>query len=411
MNKKVLTITSLLALTCLVGCGDNTASGNANPEHIPSADVNEKVDNASTKYPEELLLNHRVVSIIVGEEMELKAIAQFGYDPANLVFEVKDSKIASINENGMVKGLKSGETEIYAKDKDNPDFGATVKVIVSAKINQEEANVIADGLKKINEDDEHFNKVVDFELYCKSKYRVDDSDPDNVKETLVSYDRYDQRMTISLNDAYFRILETDEEIKTENGASDFTNYEWVFYTNEFFDTYVYHQTGDVKNYYRAKTQSYMEKNRIDPLNDILDNLFVSGKEVLTNTMSSAKISRFSGALGSADTGTDRKIGSNGDGQVVFQYTSTFTDAADQDDESRYGIPFGTPLNYLQTVRYTVQNERVVASIIIQDVTYSIDGVKYHERYDIDHTYYEFTDESLYVPNRKEYTQVDTLFSV
>ena len=414
-NKKVFLLISLISITYLVGCKKEEES------LFTAPDVADSVDKTAKTYPDELLVNHRLASLVKGEKYELRPLRQFNYDGSNLTYISKDPSIASVDANGLVEGLSAGETEITIADKDNPAFATTIKVIVHAKIDQNRATELSDAFKLVNEED--VNSVVDYELYEKTIYKVD-GEGENAKETMLSYDRYDQRMSVSYDDAYFRIWETDAEIKTEDGAVDFTNYEWIFYTNAFFDTYVYHQTGDVKNYYRAATQSYMETEevdpetgeavpgkRIDPLNDILDNLFVSGHEILTNTVDNSKIAHFNGALGSSDSGTNRLIGSNGDGEVFFQYTVHFDEAADQDDESRYGIPFGTPVSIDQTARYTVKNNRLISADIHLDETYEIDGQSYHEAYDINHLYEEFTKDSLYVPNRKEYTEVDRLFAI
>lgn len=412
MNKRLLLVTSVLALTSLAGCSEE-ASAVFGPTVIPEADKSEKLENNPAIYPDELLMNHRVASLLVGEKYELKPMRQFNYEIANVTYTSKNPAIATVDANGEITGVKGGETEIVCADKNNPDFSATVKVIVSPKINQSTATELADEIKAQTKDaEEARNTLIDFELYEKTIYKVSGEGENRVKE-LQSYDRYDQRMTISVDDAYFRIWETDAEIRTTDGAIDFTNYEWIFYTNAFFDTYIYHQTGDVKNYFPVATQSYMDGNRIDPLNAILDNLFVSGSEILTNTLSQSKVTRITGSLGSGTSGSNRILGSLGDGQVVFQSTDNFEDTADQDDESRYGIPFGTKLTQVQTARYSIKDNRLIASAIHLDESYVIDGQEYLAEYDIDHAYYELDDPKtqIYVPNRKEYTQVDTLFSI
>ena len=424
-NKKLVFFTSLFAVTCLTACGGGKSpSSSAAPAPSSSAESSSSssessklgptpiilpdggdpdvFDNREDYLPNELLLNHRLISVLPRETYQLRPIKQFKYDGSNVAFESKDPSIASVDETGLVKGVTAGETEIVAYDKDHPEFNTTVPVIVNASLSLLEAQMLGESFKAINEDG--LTKLVDYEMYEKSIYKNDE---------LVSYDRYDQRMVGSIDDGYFRIWETDAEVKTKDGSYDFTNYEWIFYTNPYFDTYIYHQTGDVKNYLRVPNQDYMDGSRVKPLEDILDNLFTSGSEIFTNMFGNAKLSKFTGLIQAEDeTFYDTLFGSNGEGQMVMGCTIFFDDSeADQDDETRYGIPYGTPTPTEQGMRFTVIDNRVRSFAIDIVETYEIGDDHYREEYKIDHYYEDFTDESLYIPDRKQYTQVDSIFDV
>ena len=105
-------------------------------------------------------------------------------------------------------------------------------------------------------------------------------------------------------------------------------------------------------------------------------------------------------------------GSLGDGQMIYGCTVHFDDeTADQDTETRYGIPYGTPTPATQAMRYAVKDNRVIALAIHLEETYTIGEDNYVEIYDIDHTYYDFDEDTLYIPNKKDYTLVDSLFSI
>ena len=134
-NKKVLFLTSLLAVATLAGCGAKTSSqpkndGVPTSMIIPEASKIEAVENNKVTYPSELLVNHRIAAMMVNETLQLEATEQFGYDAKNVKFEVKDATIATVDENGLVTGLKAGETEIVVTDKNNPEFKRTVPVSV-----------------------------------------------------------------------------------------------------------------------------------------------------------------------------------------------------------------------------------------------------------------------------------------
>ena len=415
MNKKVILLTSLLAIASLTGCGKNSPSSSAAPSSkapqdngvpsemmIPEANAGEtQTFTPEATYPDELLMNHRFASLLVGETYDLKAIDQFNYSP-ELVFECADTNIATVNENGRITGVSEGETEITVSDKNNPDFKTTVSVIVSPEITEDEAKDLATDFLAIDESD--YNKVVDYNMYEKTIYKNGE---------MVSYDRYDERMSVSKPDAYFRIWETDCEIRVKEGSKDFTNYDWIFYTNPFYDTYVFHQVGDIKTYYPAATQSYMEQDRTAPLLDILDNLFVSGSAVFENPFNNALLSGFADMVGAGYSNVkDEYYGSLGEGQMIYGCTVIFdSSTASQDDESRYGIPYGTPTPATQAMRYTVIDNRVAALAIYIEEEYTIGEDDYLEVYEMDHTFYEFTDEDLFVPNRKDYALVDYLFAI
>ena len=373
------------------------------PITLPEPDVTEEFDNSKDYLPDEILLNHRFASILVNEEYQLSPIAQYRYDGSNLQYESADPSIVTVSDNGLLKGIKAGKTNVLVSDKDHPELQYTLPVTVNAELSADAAASLAEDLDAI--DESGFNQIVDLELYEKSVYRAGE---------LIRYDRFDQRMVGSVPDGYFRIWETDCEVKTQQGAADFTNYEWIFHTNRFYDTYIYHTTGNTNNYLRVPTQSYMDAgSRIAPVNEILDNIFTSGSEIFTNMFDNAKLSRFTDMITEDYSNvTNKKIGSNGDGQCVFVCDISFpNETADQDDETRYGIPFGTKMPAVQGMRYIVENNRMIGYTVHLTCEYEIDGVKYNEVYDIDHKYEEFTAERVFDPDKTTYTQVFDLFDL
>lgn len=445
-NNKVLFLTSLLAVTCLVGCGSNThksslpetsssdpassetssssevsssseassseessssssSSSNPGPTPItlPEADETKEFDNTVPYYPKEILLNHRLASILINEEYQLAPIGQYKYDGSTLQYVSKDPSIVTVDETGLLKGIKAGKTEVEVSDKNNPNLKTTVPVTVNKECDEDEAATISEALAAI--DESGLNQLVDNEMYEKRVYKNGE---------MIRYDRFDQRMTISLPDGYFRIWETDAEIKTQNGSADYTNYEWIFHNNRFFDTYIYHTTGNLNNYLRVPTQSFMDEGvRIAPVYEILDNIFTSGREILDKNIKNAKLSDFTDTI-TADYNnvTNKKLGSNGEGQCIFACDISFAnETADQDDESRYGIPFGTPMPAVQSMRYVVENNKLIGYSVHLVSDYEIDGVPYQDVYDIDHKYDEFTAEKVYDPDRSTYTQVFDLFDL
>ena len=432
-NKTVLFLASLLATTTLASCNGNNKSSSSAPVNdgvptsmiIPEASQNEEEVGEDAYYPDEILLNHRTATIFVDEEYQLSPIEQFRYTGEDLTYKSADESIVTVDATGKLKGIAAGEADILVADKNNPDLNTTVRVTVSPELSfTADSTTISSLVTELGKvDEEKITEFVDYEMYEKRIYKVVKDEQGNPvldenqepKLVLQSYDRYDQRMTLSKSDAYLRIWETDAEVRVETGSTDFTNYEWIFYTNPFYDTYTFHTTCDVKNYYVAATQSFMEDERIEPLYNILDNIFVSGREVFTNSLDNRKTSRFTDIITSDYTNVpSKRIGSNGAGNMIFEDTINFdNETADQDDETRYGIPYGTPTPAVQTARYNVKNNVLIASAIHLEETYDIGDDSFVEKYDIDHKFEDFDEQrsQIYVPDRKEYTEVDMLFSV
>ena len=179
---------------------------------------------------------------------------------------------------------------------------------------------------------------------------------------------------------------------------------------------MYHQTGDVKNFIRVQTQDYVgKKERYEVLMLILDNLFTSGSGIFEQTFRYGVMSNFLTKYGIMD-GSDSSIedlvvASRGEGCAMVSFAFTDTDSADLDDENRYGIPYGTEIELHQVMRFAVENDKVISCAIEQTQDYEIAGDQYREVLTIDNTFTDITPDDLFMPNRKDYTEVDSLFDL
>ena len=414
MKNKLTILVTLLSVASLVGCNSS-----AKPETadfvIPTADTSDVI--APTKVtPAKLLLNHKVAALRKGEEFKLVGLERENMTATNLSYTVKNDKICSVSNDGTITGLKKGETEIEVVDNDYPELKVTVPVYVHDAYSKEMYSMDAvSRLSTLAESDaeKNYNEVADYELRTIALYKND------VRQT---YDCWDELLVSSKPEAYFSIVETDGEILTEDGSQNFGVYNWIFNTNKYFDTYIYHQTGDKKTFYQASTTSYMEGPRYVPLCEILENLFVSGKALFENTFDNAKLSSMTDfAAKNYSNVTDKVMATSGnekefDGAFFFEcnyYPSNQT--ADLTDESNYGIPYGTPLDEAYHLRYNIQNGIIMSYSVHITSAYDIGEDHYIQVMDIDHYFVKITDENrnqyLVTPNKKEYTQVETLFDI
>lgn len=411
---KSLFLVLLFSLGAATACGgEEPAPFNPGPTDvvIPDININEEFFNHEKTYPNSLLMNYRQVSLLADPEdaQQLRPLGQFNYDNSNLSFVSADPAIATVSEDGLITGIAKGKTTVTVSDKDNADLKIVIPVTVNDEIIDDPATTDVDerieAAKPFKQITEEIKGVVDYEMYEKSIY---------VNNKLKSYSRWDQQLTASYDDAYMRILETDADSLTFDGAIDHTKYEWVFYTDAFYDTYIFHQTGEVKNYFKIATQSYMEGERYQPILDILANLFTSGSAIFSNTLENASLKQFVDfATNDYSNVTNKLYGTTGEGNMLLACTYTFTDTATQDDETRYGIPYGTSMPTAYNFRYIIENNQQVGYNIHITTTYSIGSDAYTELYDIDHLYEKIDEQKsqIFKPNKKDYTEVYSVFDV
>lgn len=420
-NKKVLFLTSLLTITALTGCGAKTSSkvddGVPASMIIPEASQTEAVENDNVAYPDELLVNHKVAAMMVGDTFQLEAAEQFKYDAKNIKYESKNPEVASIDENGLITAVAGGETEVVVTDKNNPAFTRTVPVVVYTALGSAQVTGVTNALRAY-ENEHPISDVIQYKRLAKSISRrpVKQNENDPEQEFVqLSYDLSDEMMVFSTNDAYLRILETDAEVRTTDGATDFTSYDWIFCTNKYYDTLVYHQVGDVKTFYSAPTQDYMDKDRSAPLYDVLDNLFTVGHTFFLNQLDNAT---FNDIIDIAEHDYDnvegKRLGSLGDGSLFCRGVLTFKDStADNDDERQDGIPVGTLTPTTQDSTWIVKDNKVVGIYYYLVQEYVIDGYEYRKIMDIDIKLEEISADrhEIELPPRDQYQKVDRLFEI
>ena len=433
---------------------------------IPSKDSEQ--DYAADKaYSDYLLLNYSNLSLAVGNAKDssakLRGLPRALQPATNLSFTSLDPSIATVDAEGNVSAVKSGKTSIEVADKDHPDVKKLVPVSVFDELvpaipevdgvhyTQAEIDAAQEGddawgktvddwkIEPVDEipndkekiaqitdalfsvDESNLTEIVDHELREMSTYK-------NGKRQF--YNVWDETLVASKDEAYFRIYETDGDTKTEDGAMTFEDSEWIFSTNQYYDTYVFHTLHGTKNYYPISTVDYIPEdptvnNRYAPLYDVLDNLFTIGHEIFTDTLEDATMETCLD-IASKDYSNVVKNCTGGflgqDGEVSST-TDLFLDCvldfpgekADQDTETNYGIPYGTPMPATQRMIFTIQDSKLVHYRLELIQNYSFGGDDYQKIYYIDHSYERITDANrdfyMVIPDVSGYNLVDYLFAI
>ena len=393
MNKKYYFLPLVIAALTISGCQKKADNSSSEIEPIPDV------------FEQSLTTSRDLVGLFTGETYQLRAFPEPGIPMNNLEYTSMDENIATVDKDGVITGVSQGVTKVIIRDLNRHSTGNYVEVQVVDKLKSRDAKKIYNNLDNLSKT-EVVDNFVDHELYEKTI----------VKNGVVhSYDFYDQEMTYSKEEAYFGIKEMDIEMRVEDGSYNFANYRWLFYTNSSYDTYTFHEQGIAKNYYVAPTQAYIGQPRTAPLLDLLDNLFTSGKDIFSNAFNTAGLANIVDLATASYTNLyNQRGGSTEEGSLVFGCTISFEDStADQDTESRYGIPYGTPTPEVEDFIFVLKNNKVVGYAITAVETYTIGEDEYEATYQISHAFTPFDEQKsqLVYPDKEGYTRVDTLFDV
>ena len=375
--KKIMPLTLGLLAVALSSCGSNTFS------------VADKVQ-----------LGYRFLSLFEGETKTVSIRTEpRSKDPADLEFVSSDTSVATINEKGEVTGKGAGDATITVKDKTT---GASDTLYVSVdkdELSRGDAKAIA---KKISDYQADNNitckKVYAREYFSYARYKND---------VLQTSTYYAQDMIVSKDDAFFYISSDDENIKTEGGSKEYSSSAWYIYTNESFDTYLFHIDGITKAYMVCDSTSFIGSGgtRFDALCEVLDNLFTSGKKIITNTMDNV-----TGKDNLDSAKTADKAGSRGDGFLTYEMTQSGKSTADKEDEDDQYIPYGTQYDINIKARYAWEDYYCVSEDIVQALDFEIGTDKYHDQYDINY-HYDHSDFELVYPDREAFNKVDNIFDL
>ena len=392
MNKKILLSSLAIITMVLTGCNNKKSSSSSEQ---PDQPIPEQFDIG-------IATNYKSVGLFVEEQRQITVLKEFK-TPFKLKYTSLNPEIATVDENGLITAIAQGETQIAIQDLNRKNAGVFVPVQVVNKLKNREAKPLWEALEPYAEA-EVVDNFTDEEIYGKKIYK------NGVMQKSMLWN---QHMIYSKENAYFGIVETDLDSEVEGGSEAFSVQNWIFYTNEYYDTYTFHETGSAKTYYVAPTASYIGQDRTEPLMDLLDNLFTSGRAIYEQGFENYCLEYIIDLTGYSNV-KNQKTGSTGEGNLVFSCSITFDDSyADQDDESRYGIPYGTPMPTVQNMNYVIKNNKLVDAYYDITTTYTIGSDEYVERYDIAHHIESFTEGNpeLIYPNKDNFTLVDYLFAI
>ena len=396
-TKIVFPLLSLLLVTSLASCGGETPE---TPKAKPITSIRLSRQNLGLNINFEYDDEGNPTGVTQGEEfqLEVSSLPRQAIKPV-IKFSSSDEKVATVDENGLVKAVSAGECEIVATNEDGT-VRKSCPVYVGNALSKSQAGKVADKIKAAQE-----SISVDTVLSsCYWNNKISKND-------VVQQDTYfDREMIISRSNAYFKLFDIDTEIKVQDGSPSFSEGGWIIYTNEYYDTYLFHDMGEVKTYMVADSTSYISKGktRFDAMCAVLDSLFTSGSKIATNLFEDVLGNGQSGPINSATTAKRR--GSNGDDQLNLSISDSGQQTADREDEEDYYIPAGTTYDVKIDADYVVDENFVKAENVYQGFLYTLGEDNYENAFYLDYQY-EYRDVELDYPDFAQYQRVDTIFDL
>lgn len=396
-TKIVFPLLSLLLVTSLASCGGETPE---TPKAKPITSIRFSRQNLGLNINFEYDDEGNPTGATQGEEfkLEVSSLPRQAIKPV-IKFSSTDEKVATVDENGLVKAVSAGECEIVATNEDGT-VRKSCPVYVGNALSKSQAGKVADKIKAA-QDSISVDTVLS-SCYWNNKISKND---------VVQQDTYfDREMIISRSNAYFKLFDVDTEIKVQDGSPSFSEGGWVIYTNEYFDTYLFHDMGEVKTYMVADSTSYISKGktRFDAMCAVLDSLFTSGSKIATSLFEDVLGNGQSGPINSATTAKRR--GSNGDDQLNLSISDSGQQTADRDDEEDYYIPAGTTYDVKIDIDYVVDENFVKAENVYQGFLYTLGEDNYENAFYLDYQY-EYRNVELDYPDFAAYQRVDTIFDL
>ena len=411
MNKKLRIILPLLsAVTLLASCGGGNSSSSEEPAPTPTEPITSirlSRLNVGLVLSEEYDDEGEPTGKLIGEECQLE-VTSFPrqVNAPKIIFSSSDEKVATVDEKGFVIAVGEGKCEIIAQNEDG-SVKTSCQVFVGIEKTKNQANKIAQDIKA-KQDESGLNKLNAVEEYCYWNNK-------RTKNEAVFEDSYFDRKTIlSKEEAYFYMADSSTHIKAEGGFPEYTHDSWLIYTNQYYDTYLFHTVGDVKTYMVADSTSFIDqgKSRYQAVLAVLDSLFTAGSSLVTGKFQDAigaDKGQSKGAISQAKSSTRR--GSFADGELIMSTAvSQKGITADREDEEDYYIPAETKYDIKLDCDYVLTDNYVKSEKVFQGMSYKLGEDTYTNDFYIESDYKIKGIEYEY-PKTSDYQLVDTIFDL
>ena len=409
MNKHLKVLFACLGVLTLSGCANPLSDTTSNK--IPGK------DNYSLDY---FQINRFNVNLHVNETHQISVLAiPEKYVGSKITYRSKDQAVAEVSETGLVTAKSQGFTQVELLDGNN--VVEKVNIAVSKDLtNNEVVEQCHNLLANMNDPGFKFDDRVIAHERAQEQFFVDGK--------VTSEIAYVEDMTLSVPDAYFKIVSKDISVLTEDGAIEHSSGAWEFFVDEYWMAYFFHDSPTEKNYYEVDCSGYISKHveKIQIIYDILDMFFVDGATIATNMLDDAAGYR---DVDDSDPNSEtngfipdcfandytnvpaKKGGQSGEDDLFSSVTiaddkvKTIT-AEDEDD---IDIESGTEYTESQILDSFYHNNRVEGSYIVSEMDYKLNDKPAKRIFSKEYRYER--DFEIELPDFDAYQKVDQFYDL
>ena len=394
-NKAKLRVLALAILGMTISGCDNTEPENTGAEittDVTSIKLNKSVislfynDNANDAFNEEFQL--------VATALPKKAgTRKFNWSSS-------DPSVVTVDENGKIKAVGEGFSDITVSNKDGS---------VTAK-----SHIVVNNMNgtKISHASSRYNDIVATQK--KDGFKVPDViasceafDKVTMKNgVVINRDKFYQTITVSEEQAFIQ-LDVDEYVwKCEDGTVENTSMQYVFYTTDSYETYLFKSQGNTNNYLSANQSDYIGKGKLEALKAVCNNFFVAGESIMTEPYSDIQAQGLSSWFSSAEKNEHFGRMEKVPGQLAFDIREAYTQYASSEDEDDLNIPVGTQYTMEVYDRILFENYFVTNKSIEEVYSWKDGEDDYKINLSVDYTYN--TDVEIKIPNKDGYLKVESI---
>lgn len=396
-NKRKLTILTFALITSvLVGCNESEDPIEPlAPDYITSIKLDKRCasmfysDKEGSSYNEEIQLSPTVLPRKSG--------------PRSVVWSSSNPTVATVDDNGLVKAVGEGFAEITVANADG-SISASTHICV----NNQNGNAIS---------------------YCNTRqsdiFKTQDRSTFVIPDVVTAYETFENVLTkndVVMKKTYFTQaiktskknafvqLDIDQiEWKCEGGSPVFSSFQYVFYTTEQYESYLFKTEGLSKNYMSVNQSEFIGKGQLTALKAICNNFFKSGDSIITSNYSDVLMQSTQGWIESKDFNEHFGRMADVPGQLAFDVRDSYTYTATAEDEDDMNIPTGTKYTLDIYDRFLYENFFCKSKYIEQTISYDLGEDHYVDDYVVDYFYQ--TGEEIVYPEKENYSLVDSIFNL
>ena len=391
MKKRGLLILSAVALVSLAGCNSGGTPDTEEVRHVDAADRFEEYESEELDMDTNFIIAYEDEGVKDGHQISLRVLPIKAHD-TEIVYSSKNPEVAKVSESGLVQGVSAGETTIVAMPKDKPEQAKEVPVVVLKDATADEVKPLLEEQRAIQKANYIEKKSGSEFIYVPTKFRtyqhldhyfytIDDPTVAKDKQTRTRIRGYSEN-EIDEGDSvegYYGLTSKNYSLAVEDGAVEFTNYGWLFHTDDTYETYIYHILGSIKNVLSVPSQGYIGKERLAPAYDAMGLMFSNLREIAEGNFEQALSTD---ALGDVENYSSLivRMGYNDQGYVSYrleQLGYSNNTYVDPEDESTWTIPAGT--HYVSDVmlEYIWKDGVAVGWNYLSEMTYTDERDPYY----------------------------------